>query len=126
MDDLIIIHEDKDYLRQCQILITEKLTEIGLQVNIKKTQIFPISQNIHFLGFSFRMTESGKIIMKLLPKKVSHERRKLKKLVARAKQGYMSRADVDECFKSWRAHAKQGNAYHLILKMAEYYQNLWR
>jgi hypothetical protein len=126
MDDLIIIHEDKDYLRRCQMLITEKLTEIGLQVNKKKTQIFPLTQRIKFLGFSYELKDTGKIIMRVLPKKISHERRKLKKLVERANAGIMTREDVDKCFASWKAHAMQGNTYNLVQRMEAYYQSLWR
>lgn len=64
--------------------------------------------------------------MKLLPEKISHERRKLRKLVERAKAGHLTREQVDECFKSWKAHAEQGDTYNLVNKMYEYYQELWR
>ena len=126
MDDLILIHEDKEYLKYCRDRIEEKLAEISLKVNLKKTQIFPISQNIKFLGFIFRMTKTGKIIMRLAPNKISHERRKLKKLANRVHNGKMTTEEVGFCFQSWKAHARKGNTYHLIKKMEEFYQNLWR
>lgn len=125
-DDFILIHESKSHLRNCKTLIEEKITELGLKLSSKKTQLFPITQPIHFLGFSFRLTPTGKVVMKLLPAKISHERRKLRKLVERAKAGYLTREQVDECFKSWKAHAKQGDTYNLINRMYEYYQSLWR
>jgi hypothetical protein len=37
----------------------------------------------------------------------------------------MSRKDVDECFKSWVAHASKGDCYKLIASMTDYYYNLW-
>ena len=126
MDDFIFIHEDKEYLKKCKTLIEERLADLGLKMSVKKTQLFPVTQPIHFLGFSFRLTDTGKVVMKVLHDKISHERRKLKKLVQRAKDGLMTREQVDECFKSWKAHVEQGDTYNLVRKMTEYYKNLWR
>lgn len=126
MDDFILIHEDKEYLLRCKEQIRNELAKIGLQLSKKKTQLFPITHPIKFLGFSFRLTQGGRVVMKLLPKKISHERRKLKKQVNRAKNGIMTREQVDNCFKSWEAHAKQGHTYRLRKHMKRYYKNLWR
>ena len=126
MDDFILIHEDVEYLKCCKKQIEAKLAALGLVLSKKKTQISRIKQPIHFLGFSFRPTESGKIVMKVLPNKVVKERRKLKKLVDLAKRGVMTRYQVDECFKSWKAHASKGNCYKLIQTMTAYYNELWR
>lgn len=125
MDDFILIHPDKEYLRACREQIKNHLAALGLQLSKKKTHIFPITQPLHFMGFSFRLTPSGKVVMRVLPKKVTRERRKLKKLVSRCKAGLMSRKDVDECFKSWVAHASKGDCYKLIASMTDYYYNLW-
>lgn len=92
----------------------------------KKTQIFKVSQPIKFLGFSFKIMPSSKVIMRLLPKKVSHERRKLKKLVERAKAGIMTKEQVDTCFTAWKAHAKHGNTYFFVRNMTKFYNELWR
>ena len=124
MDDLILIHESKEHLKECKRRISEMLTKIGLSLNKKKTQIFPISKPIKFLGFSHRLTESGKIVKKLLPKKVAHERRKLKRLAERHRKGIMTREDVDRCFISWKAHAQKGDEYFLVCRMETYYKKL--
>lgn len=126
MDDFILIHEDKEYLKFCKEKIKEHLSELGLLLSKKKTQISPVSQPLHFLGFSFRLTDTGKVIMRVLPEKVTRECRKLRKLVERCQSGKMTREQVDECFKSWVAHAEKGNCYKLIASMQEYYYNLWR
>lgn len=126
MDDFILIHEDKEYLKECKKQIEQKLTGLHLTMNKKKTQVFPLTQRVKFLGFSYELKSTGKIIMRVLPKKVSHERRKLKKLVNRAQNGIMTREDVDKCFISWKAHAEQGNTHHLVKNMESYYESLWR
>ena len=62
----------------------------------------------------------------LLPEKISHERRKLRKLVALSLAGIIPKSHVDKCYESWKAHAAQGNSHKLILEMDKYYKELWR
>jgi len=38
----------------------------------------------------------------------------------------MTREKADECYVSWKAHAKNGNSYQLIKRMDSYYENLWK
>ena len=139
-DDFIIIHEDKAYLQECLIKIDAWISSRGLKLSPKKTQLFKVTQGIKFLGFRFRLTKTGKVVMTLLPEKLSHERRKLRKLVERAKQGYMTKEEVDRCYESWKAHVgnesskkrkspgrrARRNCHNLIICMDQYYKNLWR
>ena len=126
MDDFILIHHDKEYLQECKERIEEWLSELGLNLSVKKTQLFPLSQPISFLGFSFRVTPTGKVIKRIRPERISHERRKLRKLVQKAKHGVMTKDQVDCCYQSWKAHASYGDTHNLILKMDKYYKELWR
>ena len=125
MDDFILIHEDKEHLKHCLVEITRRLHELGLELNEKKTGIQPIRNGIHFLGFSFRLTETGKVIQTLLHKKASKERRKLRRLVDRVKAGEMTRQHVDECYKAWRAHVEKGDCRSLLSRMDSYYVSLY-
>lgn len=125
MDDFILVHEDKEHLKHCLVEITRILNELGLQLNEKKTGIQPIKNGIHFLGFSFRLTDTGKVLQTLLHKKVSKERRKLRKLVDQVNTGEMTRQHVDECYKAWRAHVEKGNCQSVLSKMDSYYVNLY-
>lgn len=137
-DDMILIHEDKDFLIDCLWFIRKWLTSRGLQISEKKTQIFPVKQGIRFLGYRFRLTETGKVVVTVMPEKISHERRKLRKMADRVKQGYMTKEQVDGCYDAWktctgnrhrpgtsgrRAHR---DTHALILKMDQFYKNLWK
>jgi hypothetical protein len=113
-------------LQYCKAQIVARLQSLGLEISDRKTNIYKFTQGVHFLGFSFRPTASGKIVMRVLPKKVSRERRHMKKLIQRCNDGHMSRHDVEECFGSWKAHATKGNSYKLIGNMNKYVSNLWR
>lgn len=41
-------------------------------------------------------------------------------------EGKMTREKADECYESWKAHARKGNSYNLLKRMDEYYENLWK
>lgn len=127
-------------MQECLIKIDAWISSRGLKLSPKKTQLFKMTQGIKFLGFRFRLVKTGKVVMTLLPEKLSHERRKLRKLVSRAKQGYMTKEEVDRCYESWKAHVgnesskkrkspgrrARRNCHNLIICMDQYYKNLWR
>ena len=131
MDDMILIHYNEKHLKRCMNEVSDKLNKLGLRLNKKKSQIFPIKQGVKFLGFKFRLTESGKVIITLLKKKEYKEKRNLKKLVSRSLKGKMTRMQVDICFNSFLAHIQGGkncvkrNTKRLVDKMTVYYNRLW-
>lgn len=126
MDDFILIHHDKEHLKYCLEEIIKHTVSLKLNLSVKKTQIFPLKQGIKFLGFTFRLTETGKIIRRLNKENVVAEKKKLKKLRNLAYDGKLTKIDVDNCYIAWKAHAKQGDTYNLILMMDEFYKNLWK
>ena len=91
MDDFVLFHEDKNYLLQCKQEIIKRLAALGLSINTKKTCVQKMGTGIHFLGFSFRITESGKVVKTVLKKNIKKEKTKLKKLVAFTTIGYMDK-----------------------------------
>ncbi len=38
----------------------------------------------------------------------------------------MSVPKDNKSYESWKAHALKGNNYNLLMKMDEYYRNLWK
>lgn len=52
MDDLILFHHDKEYLKKCLVEIEKKLNNLKLSLN-SKTQIIEIHNGICFLGYKF-------------------------------------------------------------------------
>ena len=126
MDDFILIHHDRDYLLECKVKIAQMLLGLECRFNTKKTGIAPLTDGILFLGFQYRMTRTGKVIMTLNSDNIRHERKKLRKLVHLAKKGERTREKVDECYASWKNHAAKGNSYKLLQRMDEYYKKLWQ
>ena len=126
MDDLILIHHDKAYLESCRGKIIEALAGIGFEANPKKTKIYHLSDGIMFLGFRFRLSGTGKVIMIADPKRVKAGRKKYRRLVAKAIRTGMPRKSVDCSFETWINHLSKGNSYNLINRLRKYYNDLWR
>ncbi|MBO5138225.1 MAG: RNA-directed DNA polymerase [Bacilli bacterium] len=65
MDDMILIHRDKKYLKECLQKIEEICnSKLNLELN-DKTQISMVKNGIDFLGYRHILNEKGKIIRKL-------------------------------------------------------------
>lgn len=125
MDDLILIHPDPAYLRECYAFIEQELGKLGFELNPKKSRIYPLSEGIDFLGFRYRLTETGKVLMTADPEKVKNARRKYRRLAAKVMRGEMSREQVDRSWNTWIAHVSKGNSWHLIQNLNSFYQSLW-
>ena len=126
MDDLILIHEDRAYLERCKEEIRAHLAAMGMAFNEKKTRVYPIAEGIPFLGFKFRLSETGKVYKQIEPKNVKAERKRLARMAALVKKGERTREKADACYAGWRAHAEKGNSYKLLKRMDNYYESLWR
>lgn len=125
MDDFVLMHPDKEYLKYCREQIGMELAKIGLELSEKKTQIFPVTQSIPFLGFVFRLTPTGKVVVRIIHGKISHYRRKLKRLIARYNQGLMPKEDVFASIQCWQAHASYGDCRGIIRAVTEVlYENM--
>ncbi|MBR3631945.1 MAG: hypothetical protein IKN49_02620 [Elusimicrobiaceae bacterium] len=126
MDDTIIIHNDKNTLKNWLEIIGKQLNNLGFEININKTKIYPLCRGFLFLGFTFRLTETGKVVLSIDGQNVKAEKRKLKRLVNKARKGTLTKAKVYECYNAWKAHASVGNSNKLIQRMDSYFKNLWR
>lgn len=123
MDDFVLIHPDKEYLRWCKIQIAEYLAGLGLELN-RKTTLHPLRQGIVFLQWHFKLTDTGKVLMLIAPKKNSRERRKLKKLHGQEAEGKIPEGTTYGSYQAWMANAARGNTFRARQKMANFYSNL--
>lgn len=136
MDDFILMHHDKEYLTNCLQEITKKLEERHMEINPKKTEIKPIREPFLYLGFLYRLTKSGKVIILADPAKIKHERKKLARMAAHVISGKPSRQkkreiiltkhDVDVHFRAYKASIRFGNSRNLIYNLNRYYEDLWK
>ena len=113
MDDFVLIHPDKEYLKYCLKEIKNYLHDhLRLKLN-NKTQIFPIRNGVDFLGFHTYITPSGKIIRKLRQDSKRRMKRKMKFFEKAYQKGLREKEDIETVIHSWVGHAKHGNTYQL-------------
>lgn len=122
MDDTIIIHHDKEHLKYCLKRISEALKLLGIQLNVRKTQIHKLAQGIKFLGFKFILTSTGKVLMLLDKDNIKKRRRKIKRHKGLLDKGEMTEEQIEQSFEGWKAHAEKGDNYKLIKKMDSFYR----
>ena len=125
MDDFFIISNDKAFLEECKRVIQESLATLGMELHPKKTRIYPLKDGITVLGFTFRLTDTGKVIRLIAPKNVKHERKKLYRMAEMVKRGEIPRAKFDECYTAWKAHADKGNTFKVQQRMDQYVKTLF-
>ena len=121
MDDFILIHEDKEYLKLCFEKIKEELTKIGLELN-DKTTIYPLRQGVKFMQWRFLLTKTGGVIVKMSNKKLGKERRRLRKLIRKEMNGEIPGGTSENSFVSWTANAERGNEHYRIQRMEQFYK----
>ena len=126
MDDFYIISSDREFLKECRASMDTELEKLGLHLHEKKTRIFRLSDGIRVLGFTFRLTKTGKVIRIINPDNVKHERKKLFRMAQLVRNGRMTKKKFYECYGAWKAHAELGNSYKLLQRMDAYVKDLMK
>lgn len=107
MDDWYIMSPNKEELQDLLVNIRKIASEYGIHINDKKTHIVKISGTYKFLQVKYTLTESGKIIKRINPDRVTAMRRKIKKLTSKVKTEEIPEEYLENMFRSWMgAHYK--------------------
>lgn len=101
MDDWYIMNPSKEELLDILENIRVIAKDLGIHINEKKTRIVKISSTYKYLQIKYTLTDSGKIIKRINPKRVTVMRRRVKKLAVKVESGELPYENVEEMFKSW-------------------------
>lgn len=102
MDDSYVIHESKEYLEALLQDIIRIANSIGITVNTRKTRICKLSEYWRFLQVQYSLTDTGRVIQKINPKRLTAMRRKMKKLCY-----ILTPTEFEDWYKSWfKGHYK--------------------
>ena len=96
MDDSYAIHESKEFLEELLKGIVEIAGSLGITVNLKKTRIRKLSDHWRFLQIQYSLTDTGRVIQKINPKRLTAMRRKMKKLAPK-----LTEKEFTDFFRSW-------------------------
>ena len=124
MDDFYLICEDKEALQVAWRKIAELLAPRGLELN-GKTNIFPLRNGLDFLGFHTYLNDDGKVIRKVRRSSKKRMSRKLRKYEADYLAGIKPWKEIEDSYRSWRAHASHGNCRNLVLKYDQRVQKIF-
>jgi hypothetical protein len=120
MDDFYLICKTKEDAVKLLKEINIHMTGLYLELN-EKTQIFPLSHGIDFLGFHTYLTKTGKVVRIIRRKSKENMKRKINKFRKLVSAGKMNYEDVLHSYQSWKAHAKHGNTHRLVGVLDKYF-----
>lgn len=117
MDDLILLHEDKEHLKACLAEIRAFAAEkLKLELN-EKTQIFPVSEGVDYLGWHFYLTDTGKVIRRLRTSNKRRFKRRLKAFQEKYRSGEMDYDAIKRSLSSYDGHLQHGHTWKLKTKV---------
>lgn len=122
MDDTLIISNDKEKLLIWLELLKIEYSNLGLELNPKKTRIYKISDGIEYLGYIWKLTDSGKVLQFPIPKKIKNMKQKINKLFKLYLKDERTLEAIDDSFKSHMAGYKTSNSYMLENKLNKWYK----
>lgn len=117
MDDGILIHHSKAYLRYCLKEINRIIKKYKLELN-KKTQINRIKNGLDFLGFRFYL-KNNKVVLKVRNSTKKRFKRKSAKYKKMLYNKSISRKEYDQYLSSYMGHLQMGNTFNLVRKNAK-------
>ena len=113
MDDCVLLHEDKEYLKHCLEEITRHIENDSLLKFNSKTQIIPISQGVDYRGFHFYISDTGKIIRRLRSVNKRRIGRRLKGFRRAYEKGKIDSPAIARSLASYKGHLSHGHTYKL-------------
>ena len=109
MDDFILVHESCEYLKEILEFITKLLKDkYKLELN-KKTRIYKLEESVEFLGFSYKLLDNQKVLMRLNGKRRKRFLKNMKNKVLLYKDKRINKTKLYETFNSYLEHISKGN-----------------
>jgi hypothetical protein len=125
MDDSCIIHRDKNVLKTILNVLEKKYKEYGIVLNKKKTVICKLRRGFTFLQTKFILTDNGKVVRKPNRKRITAERRKLKKQAKMHNEGRLSIEAINTSFNGWLESMRIRTARKTVYSMKCLYKKLF-
>lgn len=115
MDDGILICHTLDEVEKCKKALFDICKKLDITINEKKLTVSKLSKTFIFLKKRIRLTETGKVIMRLSRESAIRARRKLKKLARKAydPKEKFNVVNLYQCYKSWIGSAKRYQNYYI-------------
>lgn len=126
MDDIFVISDDKEHLKELLKGIKERLAELKLEINEQKTRISKLTHGFTYLQMKYSFN-GNHIVKRLTHEKIARERRRLRAFRRLTSKGKMTQVKAYNCYRSWRQTAvKDSNAcYDSIQSIDKLFRELY-
>lgn len=125
MDDSYMQFKTKEEAIEAREQLFKIYDSMGIEVNEKKTQIISMKHGFTFLKTQFKLTETGKVIMRPCRQSITRERRKLKKLKAKLDEGRITYDEVIQQYRSWQGYMKHKMSWRTVKHMDQLFDELF-
>lgn len=125
MDDVYIIHHDKQVLRTILKGVGEQARELGLFINPNKTQISKLAHGFSFLKIRYNLTSKGRLIRRPYPRNITRQRQKMKSFRHLLQSNRLSFADIENETKSWLGALSNLDAWHTAESIRHLFSELF-
>ena len=122
MDDIYILHRDRDFLRSVLDGIRRRARALGRFISERKTHITPLRQGFTFCKIRYSFTPSGRLLMRPARETFTRERRRLKTLYQLALCGKISITDYRDLYHSWRAGWIRFDCHRSLISLDKTYR----
>lgn len=125
MDDWYVIVDTKEEADKILEIITKMYADLGVSMNENKTRKEKISHGFTWLQTRYYLTDTGKVIRKPSHKKISRDRRKLKKIAALDRSREEKYKAAVSVFAAFNGYMKGKNAYWAKKDMEKLFNDLF-
>lgn len=125
MDDILILDNDICKIKIAIQLIEKYLLNCGFLMT-NKNGIFKVSNGFYFLKLHFKVTERGKVIVRLSDKAMQNERHELRNLKKLVDSGKRTMDDVKRHYQSFISRAEICSSDSAIRATDRFYTELFR
>ena len=95
-------------------------------LNIKERSFIDLEKEcIEFIGFDFKLTETGKVCAFVASQKVKNKRIQLYRMAQKVKRGEKERESADKAYMDWKTHVMYDDTYTFLKRMDKYYFGLY-
>lgn len=116
MDDGVLVFHEKEEAKTAVKALYREIEARGLELNPKKTRIYPMSQPITFLGWRYIVKPNGKILCKPRKGKV----KKIKAKARRMRNKGIPMEIIEESLNTSIASLEWGDAYKEIQELKRF------
>lgn len=120
MDDFRAICRTEAEGRAILMAAAEEAAKVGLALHPTKSNIVKAADGALFLGFIYRVTPTGRVLMLRDPARVKETRRKYRRLARKIQRGEIAPDRLDASYQGVRACMEKGTNRRLIRRMDDF------